>query len=97
MLGKVVIPRAIRIPADLAGSVLHVNTPPDVAFEISMTVNATVVASITVQTDGSAGFATLDNASITIAAGDVVRFLAPTSADASIAGIALTIAARRLA
>ena len=97
VLGKVVLPRAILIPADLAGSVLHVDTSPDAAFEISMTVNGIVVATATIQTDGSTTFATAGTAPIAIAAGDVVRFLAPASTDASIAGIALTVAARRLA
>jgi hypothetical protein len=97
VLGKVVIPRLLLIPADLAGSAVHVDTAPDDDFVFVMTRNATAVASITVHTDASASLATLANAPVTIAAGDVIRFLAPVSPDASIAGISLTIAARRLA
>jgi hypothetical protein len=62
-----------------------------------MTRNGVAVASITVHDDASATLATSANAPVTIAAGDVIRFLAPATPDASIAGISLTIAARRLA
>jgi hypothetical protein len=97
VLGKVVIPRPLLIPADLAGSAIHVDTAPDADFVINMTRNGTAVASITVHDDASANLATSANAPVTIAAGDVIRFLAPASPDASISGISLTIAARRLA
>jgi hypothetical protein len=97
VLGKVVIPRPLLIPADLAGSVVHVDTAPDAVFAIAMTRNAVAVASITVHDDASATLATSGNAPVAIAAGDVIRFLAPATPDASIAGISLTIAARRLA
>jgi hypothetical protein len=97
VLGKVVIPRPLLIPSDLAGSVLHVDTAPDVDFVIVMTRNGAAIASITVHDDASASLVTSANAPVTIAAGDVIRFLAPATPDASIAGISLTIAARRLA
>jgi hypothetical protein len=97
VLGKVVIPRPLLIPADLTGSAVHVDTPPDVDFAIAVTRNAVAVASVTVHADATATLATAGNAPVAIAAGDVVRFLAPATPDASIAGISLTIAARRLA
>jgi len=97
VLGKVVIPRPLLIPADLAGSVVHVDTAPDADFVIAMTRNASAVATITVHDDASATLATTGNAPVAIAAGDVVRFVAPATPDASISGISLTIAARRLA
>jgi hypothetical protein len=97
VLGKVVIPRALLIPPDLAGSAVHVDTAPAGDFAIAMTRNGTAVASITVHADASATLATSANAPVAIAAGDVIRFLAPADPDASIAGISLTIAARRLA
>jgi acyl dehydratase len=97
VLGKVVIPRPLLIPADLAGSAIHVDTAPDGDFASAMTRNETAVASITVHDDASATLATSGDAPVTIAAGDVVRFVAPATPDAAIAGISLTIAARRLA
>jgi hypothetical protein len=96
VLGKVVIPGPLLIPA-VAGSAVHVDTAPDDDFVIVMTRNATAVASITIHDDASATLATAGNAPVAIAASDVVRFVAPADPDASIAGISLTIAARRLA
>ena len=40
--------------------------------------------------------ATAGGAAIALAPGDVVRFLAPATADPAIAGIAVTLAGRRL-
>jgi hypothetical protein len=97
VLGKVVIPRPLVIPPDLAGSAVHVDTAPDGDFVIAMTRNGVAVASITVHTDASATLATSASAPVAIAAGDVVRFVAPATPDPSISGISLTIAARRLA
>jgi hypothetical protein len=97
VLGKVVIPRPLLIPPDLAGSAVHVDTAPEADFAIALTRNGAAVASITVHADASATLATSGNAPVPIAAGDVIRFLAPATPDASIAGIALTIAARRFA
>jgi hypothetical protein len=97
VLGKVVIPRALLIPPDLAGSAVHVDTAPAGDFVIVMTRNGVAVASITVHTDASASLATSGSAPVAIAAGDVVRFVAPATLDPAIAGISLTIAARRLA
>ena len=94
---KVVIPRPLLIPADLVGSAIHVDAAPAGDFVIVMTRNGVSVASITVHVDASASLATAANAPVTIAAGDVIRFLAPADPDSSIAGISLTIAARRLA
>jgi hypothetical protein len=97
VLGKVVIPRPLLIAADLAGSAVHVDTAPDDDFAIVMTRNGVEVASITVHDDASATLATSANAPVAIAAGDVIRFVALATPDAAIAGISLTIAARRLA
>jgi acyl dehydratase len=93
----VVIPRALLIPPDLAGSAVHVDTAPAGDFAIALTRNGVSVASITLHADASATLATSANAPVAIAAGDVVRFVAPATPDASITGISLTIAARRLA
>ena len=97
VLGKFIIPRPLLIPPDLADSAVHVDTAPDSDFAIVMTRNGVAIASITVDDDASATLATTANAPVTIAAGDVIRFLAPATPDASIAGISLTIAAGRLA
>lgn len=97
VLGKVVMTRALVIPASLAGSLAHAETPPDDAFVIAITRNGTAVGSVTINPDASVDLSTAGGAPVTITPGDVIRFLAPAVADASIAGISLTIAARRIA
>ncbi|MGY6570116.1 MAG: hypothetical protein ACXIVE_14070 [Salinarimonas sp.] len=97
VLGKVIMTRALLIPAELAGSFAHVETPPDDAFVIAITRNGTLVGTVTIKPDASVDLSTSGSAPITITPGDIIRFVAPAVTDASIAGISLTIAARRIA
>ncbi|MGS4948039.1 hypothetical protein ACVDG3_21430 [Meridianimarinicoccus sp. RP-17] len=92
VLGKVVIPRAITLPPDLAGAHAHVDTPPAAAFEIRVTQDGEQVATITLATDGTAAFATGGSSTVAIAPGQVIRFVAPAVPDTAIAGIAVTLA-----
>jgi hypothetical protein len=55
------------------------------------------VGSVTINPDASVDISTAGGVPVTITPGDIIRFLAPAAADASIAGISLTIAARRIA
>ncbi len=97
VMGKVVIPRALILPADFAGSAGHVDVAPDAPlWTLSVTRNAVEIGWVTITDAGVVGFATLGGAPVTVAPGDVIRFLADAfeaPAEASIAGIALTIAA----
>ena len=97
VMGKVVMPRALILPSDFAGSVGHVDTPPDAAlWTFSVTRNAVEIGWVTISDAGAFGFATLGGAPVTVAPGDVIRFLADPAdapAEVSIAGIALTLAA----
>ncbi|MGS4947763.1 hypothetical protein ACVDG3_19990 [Meridianimarinicoccus sp. RP-17] len=92
VLGKVSLPRAVTLAADLVGSRGHVDTAPAADFVISITVNGLEVGTATVGTDGAVVFAATGSAPVDLLAGDVVRFVAPAVADAAIAGIALTLA-----
>ena len=91
VLGKVVLPRAMTLPADFAGAQAHVDTPPDAAFEIRVLNDAALIGEITLAPDGSASFATAGNMPITITPGAIIRFLAPDTADPGISGIAITL------
>lgn len=97
VMGKVVLPRALTIPANFAGSRGHVDTPPTAAGWIaSVTRNGTAIGTVTINSGGGFTFATTGGAPVTTAAGDVIRFLAdPTTApaEAAISGIAITLAA----
>lgn len=97
VMGKVVLPRALTIPANFAGSRGHVDTPPTAASWVaSVTKNGSAIGTVTINSGGGFIFATTGGAAVTIAAGDVIRFLADSTsapAEAAIAGIAITIAA----
>jgi hypothetical protein len=60
---------------------------------IDVTVDAVSIGTITVSDAGAFTFASADNEPKTLAAGAVVRFVAPDPADPSIAGLAVTLLA----
>ncbi|MBB1498138.1 hypothetical protein [Paracoccus sp. MC1862] len=90
-LGKVILPRAVTLPADFAGAVGNVDTSPAAGFAIDVTRNGFSVGTITIDSAGAFAFATAGGAPVLLSAGDVVRFVAPSVADTSIAGISMTI------
>ncbi|MBV0891527.1 hypothetical protein KTN05_06610 [Paracoccus sp. Z118] len=67
-LGKVTIPRAVSLPADLAGSAGHVDVNPAASFEIDVTRNGVSVGTITISTAGAVSFATAGAAAVVLAA-----------------------------
>jgi hypothetical protein len=91
VIGKVVIPRAITLPADLAGAAGHVDTNPTAQFDVDLTDGGSSIGTISIATNGTFTFTTVDNTAKAIAAGSVVRFVAPASTDATVAGIAVTL------
>jgi len=96
VIGKVVIPRAIILPADFTGARGDVDTPPAADWSIDVTRNGLSIGSITVSTTGAFAFATIANSAVPIAPGDVLRFVADPRDDppeASIAGVSVTLAA----
>ena len=97
VMGKVVLPRALTLPANFSGSRGHVDTPPTaVSWVASVTRNGSAIGTVSINSGGGFTFATTGGAAVAVSAGDVIRFLAdPTSspAEAAIAGIAITLAA----
>ena len=96
VIGKVVIPRAIVIPAGFAGARGDVDTPPAADWTVDVTRNGLSIGTVTVSTTGAFAFATIANSAVPIAPGDVLRFVADPRDDppeASIAGIAVTLIA----
>jgi hypothetical protein len=92
VMGKVVLPRDVNLPGDFAGARGHVDTAPDAAFVISVSVNLVEVGTVTIGTDGAVVFATTGGAGVSVLAGSIVRFVARAAVDAVIAGIAITLA-----
>lgn len=95
VMGKVVLPRALTIPANFSGSRGHVDTAPTAAaWVISVTRNGAAIGSVTINSGGGFSYATTGGADVVTVAGDVIRFLADpttTPAEAAIAGIGLTL------
>lgn len=95
VMGKVVLPRALTLPANFTGSRGHVDTPPTAAaWVVSVTRNGAAIGSVTINSGGGFSYATTGGAEVVTAAGDVIRFLADpttTPAEAAIAGIGLTL------
>jgi hypothetical protein len=96
VIGKLVIPRAIVIPAGFAGARGHVDTPPAADWGVDVTRNGLSIGTITVATTGALVFATIAGAVVPVAPGDVIRFVADprgAPAETAIAGFSVTIAA----
>ena len=96
VMGKVVIPRALTIPADFAGAHGDMDAPPAADWTVGVTRNGAGIGTITVSTSGAIAFATTGNAPVPVAPGDVIRFIADPDDDppeSAVAGVAVTIAA----
>jgi hypothetical protein len=91
VIGKVVIPRDITLPADFAGAAGHVDVNPDDAFDIDVTDDGVSIGTISISDAGAFTFTTVSGTAQSIGAGSIARFVAPASTDASIEGIAVTL------
>ena len=91
VLGKVVVPRAVLLPINFAGARGHVDVAPTAAFEIALTRNGAPAGTITIDATGAFAFATAGGVALSLVPGDVLRFVAPATADAAISGISVTL------
>jgi hypothetical protein len=88
---KVVVPRNLTLPADLAGAAGHVDANPTAQVDIGLTDDGAPIGTISIATDGTFTFTTAGNTAKSVIAGSVIRFVAPGSTDATVAGIAVTL------
>lgn len=93
VLQKIVMSRAITVPGNFAGARGNVDVDPTATFDIDFTVNGASAGTISISTAGAFTFTTPAGAPIALVAGNVVRFVAPTTVDDTVTGIAITIAA----
>ena len=89
-----VAPRAFRIPANAAGSYLKAGTAATGSSVFSIQKNGAQFLTATVA--GSGTTATFSSSQTDFAAGDVLKIVAPATADATLADIAITLAATLL-
>ena len=92
VIGKVVIPRDMTLPADLAGAAGHVDAHPTAQLDIDVTDDwQRRSARSRSRPTARSRSATAGNTAKSVAAGSVIRFVAPASTDATVAGIAVTL------
>ncbi len=89
-----VAPRPFRIPANAAGSRLKAGTAASGSSVFSIQKNGSEVLTATVAASGTT--ATFAGSQTDFAAGDVLRIVAPSTADATLADIAITLVATLL-
>jgi hypothetical protein len=92
IIGALVVPRAVSLPANFAGSSGYIGTNPTGSFVITVKVNGSTIGTITVSTGGAFTFATSGGTSKSITAGQRIEFIAPTSVDATAAYILASLA-----
>lgn len=91
---------AFTIPANFSGSVGDCDTNPTASYAIDVQRKTppgayATIGTITISTGGAFTFATASGTSKAIAAGDVLKFVAPSPADATAANITITIKGAR--
>lgn len=87
VLHREVVTRLIEFPADFAGSAGDIQTNPTSTFDIDVQDDTVSIGTISISTGGAFTFTTVSNTAKTVAAGSLLEFIAPGSADASAAGI----------
>ena len=81
---------SITLADDFAGSVGDVGTNPTASFVLDVQKNGASVGSITISTGGAFTFATTGT-TVSLAAGDQLKVVAPASADATVANVSITL------
>ena len=93
VIQRVQISRDITIPANMASSTGSVNTNPSSQYDIDVQDDAVSIGTISISTGGAFTFTTTSGTLKNVAAGSVITFVAPGSADGSIDGVAVGILA----
>lgn len=82
--------RAVTFSANFSGSVGSAGTNPTATASFTVAKNGTSVGGVSISTSGVAAFTTTGGSALTFAAGDVLKVTAPSSADATLANVAIT-------
>lgn len=88
--------RALSFPANLSASQGSCATAPTANVSIDVQKNGSAVGTISIAAGATtATFTTAGGAAFSLAAGDVLRLVAPSSADATLANLSITLAGTR--
>jgi hypothetical protein len=82
---------AFTLAANLSGSQVSVGTNPAGTFAIDIQKNGSTIATISISTLGVATLTTSGGTAKSIAAGDIIKLVAPAGVDATIANVAITL------
>lgn len=86
------VPRTVTFPADFSGSLGTIEVNPTATFAIDVKDDAVSIGTISISTGGVFTFTTVSGTEKIVAAGSKVTFVAPTTVDATAAGISYTLA-----
>lgn len=92
IISAMVVPRAVNLSADFAGSYGYIGTNPTASFVISVQDDGVEIGTVTISTSGGFSFATVSGTAKVIAAGSRIEFVAPATTDATAAYILATLA-----
>lgn len=81
---------AVTFPDEFVGAVGNVGTNPAASFVLTVAKNGATVGTITISTAGAFAFVTTGT-TVAFAAGDVMTITGPSSADTTIANVAITL------
>lgn len=93
VIDTVMVGRNITIPADMAGSLGRVGTNPTSSFAMLLKDDGTTIGTITVSTSGVFSFTTVSGTPKNVSSGSILTLVAPTSVDATVANMSMTILA----
>lgn len=82
---------AFTLAANLSGSQVSVGTNPAGTFAIDIQKNGSTIATISISTLGVVTLTTSGGTAKSIAAGDIIKLVAPAGVDATIANVAITL------
>lgn len=82
---------AFTLAANLSGSQVSVGTNPSATFAIDVQKNGSTIATISIATNGAVTLTTVSGTSKAIAAGDTIKFVAPSPVDTTCANVAVTL------
>jgi hypothetical protein len=91
VVGRVMIPRSMTLPANFAGSVGYVGTNPTATFDVDVKDDGSSIGTISISDSGVFTFTTTSGTAKTVAAGSRIEFVAPGTPDATIEDVSVTL------
>lgn len=91
VLAEHVVTDAFTLPVDMVGSLARAGDNPAQPWTLDVQRNGASIGSISLSTAGVSSFVTLNREPVSVAAGDVISFVAPQTADAALARLCFTL------